>query len=113
MGSLPNLNELCREKAQRRVLEKERDLVRERARQLEFTRPNGAAGSSDTNKDTKEYIRERLPSFFQVSFSYLIVMCILYSCTVTSIKHFTFCSCHDREKGLIRIFILCFVACLV
>lgn len=61
MGSLPNLNELCREKTQRRILEKERDLVRERVRQLEFTRPIG------TGSDTKEYIRDRFPSFFQVS----------------------------------------------
>lgn len=38
MGSLPNLTELCREKATRRSAEKEFDLVRERARQFEFNR---------------------------------------------------------------------------
>lgn len=36
MGSLPNLNELCEEKTQRRATtDRERDAVRERAQQLE------------------------------------------------------------------------------
>lgn len=38
MGSLPNLNELCRERAERRELEKDRDLARERVRERVFSR---------------------------------------------------------------------------
>lgn len=56
MGSLPNLNELCREKEKRRAVEKERDLVRERARQQGFNR-------GDNNKDMA---KDRLPMLFQV-----------------------------------------------
>lgn len=56
MGSLPNLNELCREKEKRRAVEKERDLVRERARQQGFSR-------GDNNK---EMAKDRLPMLFQV-----------------------------------------------
>lgn len=41
MGSLPNLNELCRERAERRLHERERDLAREQCREREFCR--GAA----------------------------------------------------------------------
>lgn len=52
MGSLPNLNELCGEKAHRRAQEKERDLARERVREREFARGD--------NKDNKG---ERLPVF--------------------------------------------------
>lgn len=73
MGSLPNLNELCREKAQRRAAEKERDLVRERARQRDFTRGD--------NKDA--FTKDRLPMFFQVKhktvnrcFYYLFVVVV-------------------------------------
>lgn len=52
MGSLPNLNELCEEKTERRATaERERDAARERARQLEFihNRP-----------------KDQLPTLFQV-----------------------------------------------
>lgn len=61
MGSLPNLNELGREKAHRRIIEKERDLVRERARQLEFNR--------NDLKDfiLKDSLKDRLPVQFQVN----------------------------------------------
>lgn len=45
MGSLPNLNELCGEKTIRRTAEKELDMARERARQLEFNR-DGSKNSS-------------------------------------------------------------------
>ena len=49
MGSLPNLNELCEEKRQRTIAEREqRDAVRERAQQLEHIR------------------RDQLPTLFQV-----------------------------------------------
>lgn len=47
MGSLPNLNEICEEKRQRRTIA-ERDAVRERAQQLENIR------------------RDQLPTLFQV-----------------------------------------------
>lgn len=55
MGSLPNLTELCHEKAQRRA-EKERDAVRERAQQLEFI--------SRDYKNSR--IKDKLPALFQV-----------------------------------------------
>lgn len=38
MGSLPNLNELCSERAHRRQQEKERDLAREQQRERDFAR---------------------------------------------------------------------------
>lgn len=38
MGSLPNLNELCREKAQRRIAEKLNENVREMVRERDFSR---------------------------------------------------------------------------
>lgn len=53
MGSLPNLNELCRERAQRREVERVRDLARERVREREFSRGDKEKG-------------ERLPNFQQV-----------------------------------------------
>lgn len=64
MGSLPNLNELCQEKIQRRsTAERERDAARERAQQLEFI-------SRDyKNNRTKD----QLPTLFQVRFNILMV----------------------------------------
>lgn len=62
MGSLPNLNELCRERAQRRALERERDLARERVREREFFRgdrdKNSACGGGGYGG-----VGERLPIF--------------------------------------------------
>lgn len=57
MGSLPNLNELCEEKTQRRgTVERERDAVRERAQQLEFI-----------SRDYKHNrLKDKLPTLFQV-----------------------------------------------
>lgn len=56
MGSLPNLNELCREKIQRRATA-ERDAARERAQQLEFI-----------SRDLKNNrIKDQLPTLFQVN----------------------------------------------
>lgn len=55
MGSLPNLSEFCREKAHRRAADKELDLARARARQIEFNRTDGR----DNTKD-------RLPTLYQV-----------------------------------------------
>lgn len=57
MGSLPNLNELCQEKSQRRTTtERERDAVRERAQQLEFI-----------SRDYKNNrLKDQLPTLFQV-----------------------------------------------
>lgn len=57
MGSLPNLNELCKEKSQRRTTtERERDAVRERAQQLEFI-----------SRDYKNNrLKDQLPTLFQV-----------------------------------------------
>lgn len=59
MGSLPNLNELCEEKTERRraTAERERDAVRERAQQLEFIRFRDY--KSDRFKD-------KLPTLLQV-----------------------------------------------
>lgn len=64
MGSLPNLNELCRERAERRLHERERDVARELCREREFCR--GAAGLHGKEKApaTVEMVRtmaERLP----------------------------------------------------
>lgn len=56
MGSLPNISEFCREKAHRRAVDKELDLARARARQIEFNRIDGR----DNTKD-------RLPTLFQVT----------------------------------------------
>lgn len=56
MGSLPNLNELCRETIQRRATA-ERDAARERAQQLEFI-------SRDL---TNNRIKDQLPTSFQVN----------------------------------------------
>lgn len=57
MGSLPNLNELCQEKTQRRLaVERERDSARERAQQLGFI-----------NRDYKNNrTKDQLPTLFQV-----------------------------------------------
>lgn len=55
MGSLPNLSELCRERAQRRIVEKLNEDVRERFRERDFSR-----GDKDKEKG------ERLPNFPQV-----------------------------------------------
>lgn len=56
MGSLPNISEFCREKAHRRAVDKELDLARARARQIEFNRTDGRADN----------IKDRLPTLFQV-----------------------------------------------
>lgn len=56
MGSLPNISELCREKAQRRTADKELDLARIRARQIEFNRTDG-----------RDNAKDGLPTLFQVS----------------------------------------------
>lgn len=53
MGSLPNLSELCRERAQRRIMEKLNEDVRERYRERDFSRGDKEKG-------------ERLPNFPQV-----------------------------------------------
>lgn len=57
MGSLPNISELCREKAHRRTADKELDLARARARQIEFNRI-----------DVRDNPKDRLPTLFQVTF---------------------------------------------
>lgn len=61
MGSLPNLNELCEEKTQRRATaERERDAVLERAQQLEFI-----------SRDYKNNrLKDQLPTLFQVKQSH-------------------------------------------
>lgn len=63
MGSLPNLNDLCRERAERRLHERERDVARERCREREFNR--GAVGiGREKAPATVELVRtmgERLP----------------------------------------------------
>lgn len=58
MGSLPNLNELCQEKTQRRLtVERERDAARERAQQLGFI-----------SRDYKiNRTKDQLPTLFQVN----------------------------------------------
>lgn len=53
MGSLPNLNELCGERARKKFVERERELARERIREREFSRGDKEKG-------------ERLPNFLQV-----------------------------------------------
>lgn len=57
MGSLPNLNELCQEKTQRRATaERDAERVRERAQQLEFI-----------SRDYKNNrLKDKLPTLFQV-----------------------------------------------
>lgn len=64
MGSLPNLNDLHLEKAEKRAEERERELARERARERVFARDN---------KELKVE-KERLPSIFlqQVNFLFLL-----------------------------------------
>lgn len=58
MGSLPNLNELCQEKTQRRLtVERERDAARERAHQLGFI-------SRDYKNNNRT--KDQLPTLFQV-----------------------------------------------
>lgn len=63
MGSLPNLNDLHLEKAEKRAEERERELARERARERVFARDN---------KELK-IEKERLPSIFlqQVNFFFI------------------------------------------
>lgn len=67
MGSLPNLNELCRERAERRELERDRDLARERVRERVFSRVDkgGAAAGSSGGGGVAAAIGagERLPIF--------------------------------------------------
>ena len=57
MGSLPNLNELCQEKTERRATaERDAERVRERAQQLEFI-----------SRDYKNNrLKDKLPTLFQV-----------------------------------------------
>lgn len=61
MGSLPNISEFGREKVQRRAVDKELDLARTRARQIEFNRNGG--NDNETTKD-------RLPAVSQVKETY-------------------------------------------
>lgn len=61
MGSLPNISEFGREKVQRRAVDKELDLARTRARQIEFNRNGG--NDNETTKD-------RLPAVSQVQETY-------------------------------------------
>lgn len=57
MGSLPNLNELCQEKTQRRsTVEREHDAAHERAQQLGFI-------SRDYKNNRTE---DQIPTLFQV-----------------------------------------------
>lgn len=58
MGSLPNLNEICRERAQRRITEKLNENVRELVRERDFSRGD------------KE--KERLPNFPQVCTEHML-----------------------------------------
>lgn len=72
MGSLPNLNELCRERAQRREVERVRDLARERVREREFSRGDKEKG-------------ERLPNFPQVRIITINTINRLYFPTVPTL----------------------------
>lgn len=64
MGSLPNLNELCRERAKRRIIEKLNENVRELVRERDFSRGDKEKG-------------ERLPNFPQVCIDYQHIACRL------------------------------------
>lgn len=66
MGSLPNLNELCRERAQRRIAEKLNENARELARERDFSRGD------------KEKVERLPPNFPQVCVTRLCVGCACY-----------------------------------
>lgn len=81
MGSLPNLNELCRERAERRLHDRERDVAREQCREREFCR--GAVGGRDRAPATVEMVRtivERLPARMPQQVNIIIIAFSLEYC---------------------------------
>ena len=94
MGSLPNLNELYRERAQRRALERERDLAREKVREREFARgekDKQLGGGGGGGYCGGAGVGERLPIFLhQVHIVYFLYAQFLLNCICVCVRSFYF-----------------------